>query len=37
MRMLGSKGNPRARNLLELIAHLQKTIRVRMKLSLKHV
>jgi hypothetical protein len=37
MRMLGPKGNPQARNLLELIAHLQKTSRVRMKLSLKHV
>jgi hypothetical protein len=26
--MLGPKGNPQARNLLELIAHLQKTSRV---------
>ena len=37
MRMLGPKGNPQARNLLELIAHLQKASRVRMELSLKHV
>ncbi len=37
MRMLGPKGNPQARNLLELIARLQKTSRVRMELSLKHV
>jgi hypothetical protein len=37
MRMLGPNGNPQARNLLELIAHLQKTSRVRMELSLKHV
>ena len=37
MRMLGPKGNPQARKLLELIAHLQKTSRVRMELSLKHI
>ncbi len=37
MRMLGPKGNPQARNLLELIAHLQKTGRVRMELALKHI
>jgi hypothetical protein len=37
MRMLGPKGNPQARNLLELIAHLQKTGHVRMELSLKHI
>lgn len=37
MRMLGPKGNPQARNLLELIAHLQKASRVRMELSLKHI
>ncbi len=37
MRMLGPNGNPRARNLLELIACLQKTGRVRMELSLKHI
>jgi hypothetical protein len=37
MRMLGPNGNPQARNLLELIAQLQKTCRVRMELSLKHV
>ncbi len=37
MRMLGPKGNPQARNLLELIVHLQKTGRLRLELSLKHV
>jgi hypothetical protein len=37
MRMLGPKGNPQARSLLELIAHLQKTCRYRMDLSLKHI
>lgn len=37
MRMLGPKGNPEARNLLELIAQLQKTGRIRMKLSLRHI
>ncbi len=37
MRMLGPKGNPQARNLLEVIAHLQKTGGLRMKLSLKHI
>ncbi len=37
MRMLGPKGNPQARNLLEVVAHLQKTGGVRMELSLKHI
>ncbi len=37
MRMLGPKGNPQARNLLEVIAHLQKTSGIRMELSLKHI
>jgi len=37
MRMLSSKGNPQARNLLELIAHLQKTSGLRMQLSLYHI
>jgi DNA-binding phage protein len=35
MRMLGPKGNPQARNLLEVIAHLQKTGGLHMELSLK--
>ena len=35
MRMLGPKGNPQARNLFEVIAHLQKTGGLRMELSLK--
>jgi hypothetical protein len=26
MRMLGPKGNPQARNLFEIIAHLQKSV-----------
>jgi DNA-binding phage protein len=37
MRMLGPKGNPQARNLLEVIAQLQKTSGLRMELFLKHV
>jgi hypothetical protein len=37
MRMLGPKGNPQARNLLEVIAHLQKNSGLRMELSLKRV
>ncbi len=37
MRMLGPKGNPQARNLLEVIAHLQKTGGLRMELSVKHI
>ena len=36
-RMLGPKGNPQARNLLEVIAHLQKTSGLRMELSLKRI
>jgi hypothetical protein len=35
MRMLGPKGNPQARNLFEVIAHLQKAEGLRFKLSLK--
>ena len=35
MRMLGPRGNPQARNLLLVIAHLQKTGGLRMELSLK--
>jgi hypothetical protein len=35
MRMLGPKGNPQARNLFEVIAHLQKTEGLRFELSLK--
>ena len=35
MRMLGPKGNPQARNLFEVIALLQKTEGVRLKLALK--
>jgi hypothetical protein len=35
MRMLGPKGNPQARNLFEVIAHLQKTGGLHMELSLK--
>jgi hypothetical protein len=35
MRMLGPKGNPQARNLFELIAHLQKTRGLRFELALK--
>jgi len=37
MRMFGPKGNPQARNLLEVIAHLQKSGGLRMELSLKHI
>jgi len=35
MRMLGPKGNPQARNLFEVIAHLQKTGGLRLELALK--
>ena len=35
MRMLGPKGNPQARNLFEVIALLQKTEGLRLKLALK--
>ena len=37
MRLLGPKGNPQARNLLKVIAHLQKTGCLLMELSLKHI
>lgn len=36
MRMLGPKGNPQARNLFEMIAHLQKAEGLRFELSSKH-
>jgi len=35
LRMLGSKGNPQARNLFEVIAQLQKTGGIRLELALK--
>jgi hypothetical protein len=35
MRMLGPKGNPQARNLFEVIAHLQKSEGLHFELSLK--
>jgi DNA-binding phage protein len=35
MRMLGPKGNPQARNLFEIISHLQKTGGFRLELALK--
>jgi hypothetical protein len=35
MRMLGPSGNPRARNLLDVIAHLQKAEGLRFELSTK--
>ena len=35
MRMLGPKGNPQARNLFEVISHLQKTGGLRLELALK--
>ncbi len=35
MRMLGPKGNPQARNLFEVISHLQKRGRLRLELVLK--
>ena len=37
MRMLGPKGNPQARNLFEVIAHLQKSGGLRLELALKRV
>ena len=37
MRMLGPKGNPQARNLLEVIGHLQRTEGLQFELSLKAV
>ena len=33
MRMLGPKGNPQARNLLEVIGHLQRTEGLRLRVS----
>jgi hypothetical protein len=35
MRMLGPKGNPQARNLFELIGHLQKVEGLRVELALR--
>ena len=35
MRMLGPKGNPQARNLLEVIGHLQRTEGLQFEVSLK--
>ena len=35
MRMLGPKGNPQAKNLFDVIAHLQRTEGVRFEVSLK--
>ena len=35
MRMLGPKGNPQARNLFELIGHLQKAEGLHFELSLR--
>ena len=35
MRMLGPKGNPQARNLFEVISHLQKSGGLRLKLALR--
>jgi DNA-binding phage protein len=35
MRMLGPKGNPQARNLFEVISHLQKTGGLRLELALR--
>lgn len=35
MRMLGPKGNPQARNLFEVIAHLQRAEGLQFELSLK--
>ena len=35
LRMLGSKGNPQAQNLFEVIAQLQKTGGIRLELALK--
>jgi hypothetical protein len=35
MRMFGPKGNPQARNLLKVIAHLQKVERLQLRVTLK--
>ena len=35
MRMLGPKGNPQAKNLFDVIAHLQRAEGVRCEVSLK--
>ena len=35
MRMFGPKGNPQARNLLEVIAHLQRAERLHIRVMLK--
>ena len=35
MRMLGPKGNPQARNLFEVISHLQKNEGLRLELALR--
>ena len=35
MRMLGPKGNPQAKNLFDVIAHLQRAEGVRFEVSLK--
>jgi hypothetical protein len=37
MRMLGPKGNPQARNLFEVIGHLQRAERLHFELSLRAV
>ena len=37
MRMLGPKGNPQARSLFEVIAHLQKSGGLRLELALKRM
>ena len=36
MRMLGPKGNPQARNLFDVIGHLQRAEGVRIRVSLKN-
>jgi len=35
MRMLGPKGNPQARNLLDVIVHLQRAERLNFRVLLK--
>ena len=37
MRMFGPKGNPRARNLFEVISHLQKSSGLRLGLQYVHI
>ena len=37
MRMFGPKGNPRARNLFEVISHLQKSSGLRLQLQYIHI